>query len=90
MYFHDSDPRYQDREVRARVASLYLPLVGICIDNLARLYSWSHVGEVRIVGSSDPNEHLNMILTAISDNVPNVSYVRTKQQSTMIHYDPQS
>ena len=69
--FHDSDPRYKDRECRARVASLYLPLVGIVIDNLGKLYSWSTEGEVRIVGSANPNEHLNLILTAISDNVPN-------------------
>ena len=46
---------------------------GVVIDNLAKLYSWSAEGEVRIVGAANPNEHLNLILTAISDNVPNVS-----------------
>lgn len=73
--FHDNDPRYKDREVKARVANLYLPLVGIVVDNLSKLYSWSTEGEVRIVGSANPNEHLNFILTAISDNLPNVSFV---------------
>ena len=35
---HDADPRYKDVEVRARVASLYLPLIGIIIDSLPQLY----------------------------------------------------
>ncbi len=29
--------------------------------------------QTRIAGTVNPNEHLNLILTAISDNVPNVS-----------------
>ena len=74
---HDSDPRYNlEREARSRVANLYLPLVGVAIDNLGKLYSWPSEGDIRIVasggGSGGANEHhLNMILTAISDNVPN-------------------
>jgi hypothetical protein len=64
------------------VANLYLPLVGIMIDNLAKLYSWSSEGETRIVGSgNEKNEHLNSILTRISDNVPNVSWVDIKDRS---------
>ncbi len=42
------------------------------MDNLDKLFSWSTEGEVRIAGTVNPNEHLNLILTAISDNVPNV------------------
>ena len=70
---HDLDPRFRDsRDARARVASLYLPLVAIAIDNMGKLFSWTGEGDVRIVGSANNNEHLNLILTAISDNVPNV------------------
>ncbi len=65
--------RFSSRECRSRVSSLYLPLVTIAVDNLDKLFSWSVEGEVRIVGTVNPNEHLNLILTAISDNVPNVS-----------------
>ncbi len=71
---HDADPRFKDSECRARVANLYLPIVGIMIDNLAKLYSWPTEGETRIVGTGNQNEHLNLILTAISDNVPNVGH----------------
>ena len=48
---HDVDIRYQDPDIRSRVANLYLPLIAIIIDNLPKLYSWSSDGEVRIVGS---------------------------------------
>ena len=35
---HDADPRYKDPEVRARVATLYLPLLGIVLGRLFILY----------------------------------------------------
>lgn len=38
---HDSDPRYMDPESKARVATLYLPLIGIVMDALPRLHDWS-------------------------------------------------
>ena len=34
---HDVDPRYQNREVKARIAKLYVPLIGIVIDALPQL-----------------------------------------------------
>jgi len=37
---HDGDPRYEDPDCRARVAALYLPLVGIVMDNLTQLHGW--------------------------------------------------
>ncbi len=73
---HDVDVRFQDKDTRHRVANLYLPLIAIIIDNLPKLFAWSTEGEVRIVGNSNQNEHLNLILNVISDNVPNVSYPR--------------
>ena len=68
---HDVDSRYQEAGLRSRVANLYLPLIAIIIDNLGKLYSWTAEGEVRIVGTNHQNEHLNMILNVISDNLPN-------------------
>ena len=90
----------------SRVANLYLPLVAICLDNLAKvcictntviliyslpynltciveitfedeimlfqLYAWTNEGEVRIVGTNQ-NEHLNLVLNKIADNLPSVS-----------------
>jgi len=42
---HDSDPRYADPEVKARVAMLYLPLIGIVMEALPQLHDftgWCH------------------------------------------------
>lgn len=73
MTTHDIDPRYRDGESKARVASLYLPLVGILIDHLGKLYAWTAEGEIRIIWPNSQNDqNLNLILTAISDNMPNV------------------
>lgn len=40
MTTHDSDSRYSDPESRARVAVLYLPLLGIVMDTIPQLYSY--------------------------------------------------
>uniref|UniRef100_A0A4W6DFK1 Dedicator of cytokinesis 7 n=1 Tax=Lates calcarifer TaxID=8187 RepID=A0A4W6DFK1_LATCA len=41
---HDSDPRYADPEVKARVAMLYLPLIGIVMETLPQLHDFTAVG----------------------------------------------
>ncbi|XP_077134969.1 dedicator of cytokinesis protein 7 isoform X9 [Ranitomeya variabilis] len=38
---HDSDPRYADPEVKARVAMLYLPLIGIIMETVPQLYDFT-------------------------------------------------
>uniref|UniRef100_A0A8C6TBE8 Dedicator of cytokinesis 7 n=1 Tax=Neogobius melanostomus TaxID=47308 RepID=A0A8C6TBE8_9GOBI len=38
---HDSDPRYADPEVKARVAMLYLPLIGIVMESLPQLHDFT-------------------------------------------------
>lgn len=38
---HDSDPRYADPEVKARVALLYLPLIGIVMETLPQLHDFT-------------------------------------------------
>lgn len=38
---HDSDPRYADTEVKARVAMLYLPLIGIVMETLPQLHDFT-------------------------------------------------
>ncbi len=35
---HDSDTRYNSPEARARIASIYLPLLSITMDNFQHLY----------------------------------------------------
>lgn len=40
---HDSDPRYADPEVKARVAMLYLPLIGIVMETLPQLHDFTGI-----------------------------------------------
>ncbi|KAG8238879.1 hypothetical protein J437_LFUL018440, partial [Ladona fulva] len=41
MTCHDCDPRYSEQQCKARVAALYLPLIGIVMDSLPQLYAWN-------------------------------------------------
>lgn len=56
---HDTDPRYAEATVKARVAELYLPLLSLARDTLPRLHdfagqrgwgSWSRVGKAGNTG----------------------------------------
>ncbi|XP_078249062.1 dedicator of cytokinesis protein 7 isoform X6 [Pogona vitticeps] len=38
---HDSDPRYSDPQVKARVAMLYLPLIGVIMESVPQLYDFT-------------------------------------------------
>lgn len=40
MTTHDSDSRYSNPEARARVAVLYLPLLGIIMDTMPQLHCY--------------------------------------------------
>lgn len=40
MTSHDSDQRYSEPDARARVASIYLPLLGIVMDTIPQLHSY--------------------------------------------------
>ncbi|XP_023230631.1 dedicator of cytokinesis protein 7-like [Centruroides sculpturatus] len=45
---HDWDPRFAEPEYKARVAALYLPLIGIVIDTLPQLYDWQSEAKSKI------------------------------------------
>lgn len=38
---HDTDPRYAEATVKARVAELYLPLLSLARDTLPRLHDFA-------------------------------------------------
>lgn len=46
---HDSDPRYADPEVKARVAMLYLPLIGIVMETLPQLHDFTGTENVYLL-----------------------------------------
>ncbi|KAG8196069.1 hypothetical protein JTE90_007809 [Oedothorax gibbosus] len=43
LTFHEWDPRLSEADQRARVASLYLPLIGVTLDALPLLYDWQSI-----------------------------------------------
>uniref|UniRef100_A0A8C3HKM8 Dedicator of cytokinesis 7 n=1 Tax=Chrysemys picta bellii TaxID=8478 RepID=A0A8C3HKM8_CHRPI len=51
---HDSDPRYSDPQVKARVAMLYLPLIGVIMETVPQLYDFT--GILKVAGSVGNNE----------------------------------
>uniref|UniRef100_A0A669CR10 Dedicator of cytokinesis 7 n=1 Tax=Oreochromis niloticus TaxID=8128 RepID=A0A669CR10_ORENI len=64
---HDSDPRYADPEVKARVAMLYLPLIGIVMEALPQLHDFTGTGDIfSMKQHSDCNIHLSAVNGNIS------------------------
>lgn len=61
---HDSDPRYADVEVKARVAMLYLPLIGIVMEALPHLHDFT--GKDAVQG---PHLPLNFLSDPKSSNM---------------------
>uniref|UniRef100_A0A3B4A7C3 Uncharacterized protein n=1 Tax=Periophthalmus magnuspinnatus TaxID=409849 RepID=A0A3B4A7C3_9GOBI len=53
---HDSDPRYADPEVKARVAMLYLPLIGIVMEALPQLHDFTGGAAVSSTGEEAESE----------------------------------
>uniref|UniRef100_A0A8C2ZR86 Dedicator of cytokinesis 7 n=1 Tax=Cyclopterus lumpus TaxID=8103 RepID=A0A8C2ZR86_CYCLU len=53
---HDSDPRYADPEVKARVAMLYLPLIGIVMETLTQLHDFTGPQGAAMGGSGEEAE----------------------------------
>uniref|UniRef100_A0A7N6AVZ9 Dedicator of cytokinesis 7 n=1 Tax=Anabas testudineus TaxID=64144 RepID=A0A7N6AVZ9_ANATE len=61
---HDSDPRYADPEVKARVAMLYLPLIGIVMETLPQLHDFT--GKDFIVFQEAEGEGNSMISQTVA------------------------
>lgn len=40
MTSHDLDPRYVEQDAKARVAALYLPILGIVMDTIPQLHQY--------------------------------------------------
>lgn len=52
---HDADPRFQTSDAKARIASLYLPLIGIVADVLPQLYD-PHLEAKSRANEQQPND----------------------------------
>ena len=64
---HDSDPRYADPEVKARVAMLYLPLIGIVMEALPQLHDFTgnrlHTKTVKTQEFSDSAPQVKVLIS---------------------------
>ncbi|XP_043940533.1 dedicator of cytokinesis protein 6 isoform X3 [Protopterus annectens] len=68
---HDSDPRYMDPEVKAHVAQLYLPLIGIVMDALPQLYDFTEQYSQRsrhtcVIASDSDSENSSTINQSVA------------------------
>uniref|UniRef100_A0A8C1H1N6 Dedicator of cytokinesis 7 n=1 Tax=Cyprinus carpio TaxID=7962 RepID=A0A8C1H1N6_CYPCA len=63
---HDSDPRYADPEVKARVALLYLPLIGIVMETLPQLHDFTGTEEQEAEGNSMISQTVAMAIAGTS------------------------
>lgn len=77
MTTHDADSRYSDSACRARVAVLYLPLLGIVMDTIPQLYSYlqdshdslSHIGFLEDYQGPQSCEYHTYISMSSSNNL---------------------
>ncbi|XP_030062500.1 dedicator of cytokinesis protein 7 isoform X5 [Microcaecilia unicolor] len=86
---HDSDPRYSDPEVKARVAMLYLPLIGIVMETLPQLYDFTEShnqrGRPSCTSTEDhENEGGNMISQTVAMAIAGTSTPQLARPSSFI------
>uniref|UniRef100_A0A6I8NM97 Dedicator of cytokinesis 7 n=1 Tax=Ornithorhynchus anatinus TaxID=9258 RepID=A0A6I8NM97_ORNAN len=63
---HDSDPRYSDPQVKARVAMLYLPLIGVIMETVPQLYDFTAVDEYDGEGGNMISQTVAMAIAGTS------------------------
>ncbi|XP_068095454.1 dedicator of cytokinesis protein 7 isoform X15 [Hyperolius riggenbachi] len=91
---HDSDPRYADPEVKARVAMLYLPLIGIVMETVPQLYDFTEShnqrGRHNCASGEDPDgEAGNMISQTVAMAIAGTSVPQlTRPSSFMLTSQP--
>lgn len=74
MTTHDSDSRYSDTEARARVAVLYLPLLGIVMDTIPQLHTYlqeahdnlNHIGFLEDYQGPQSSKFLRIMALSLS------------------------
>uniref|UniRef100_A0A452UGS9 Dedicator of cytokinesis 7 n=1 Tax=Ursus maritimus TaxID=29073 RepID=A0A452UGS9_URSMA len=63
---HDSDPRYSDPQTKARVAMLYLPLIGIIMETVPQLYDFTGTSPICIAPDDYESESGSMISQTVA------------------------
>ncbi|XP_048457854.1 dedicator of cytokinesis protein 7 isoform X8 [Rhincodon typus] len=86
---HDSDPRYADVDVKARVATLYLPLIGIIMESVPQLYDFTESlnqrGRPSVVTADDyESESSNMINQTVAMAIAGASVPQLSRPSSFL------
>ncbi|XP_071439283.1 dedicator of cytokinesis protein 7 [Hetaerina americana] len=89
MTSHDCDPRYSEPQCKARVAALYLPLIGIVMDSLAQLYCFhtENKGRMLLAQGQDDMDQQNGINQSVAMAIAGTSMFGTKTSGAE-SYDP--
>uniref|UniRef100_A0A8C1JD99 Dedicator of cytokinesis 7 n=1 Tax=Cyprinus carpio TaxID=7962 RepID=A0A8C1JD99_CYPCA len=82
---HDSDPRYADFEVKARVALLYLPLIGIVMETLPQLHDFTGMLIDFSEGNSMISQTVAMAIAGTSNPSPSLKCIHLVLQATRQH-----
>ena len=82
MASHDADLRFQDIDIKSRVASLYLPLLGIVMESLNQLYD--------PVSESRPRNSAHQVSTPPPHTHTHPQLLSTVMESLNQLYDPVS
>ncbi|XP_052826042.1 dedicator of cytokinesis protein 7 isoform X2 [Octopus bimaculoides] len=97
LYNHDLDIRYSNPEIKARLAALYLPLIGIVIDGLPQLYDPNLTSRSRNSYQDEEgdriNQHVAMAIagSSVCERVSNMNYsvqeTEVKTRKCMLNAD---
>uniref|UniRef100_A0A8C2NI82 Dedicator of cytokinesis 7 n=1 Tax=Capra hircus TaxID=9925 RepID=A0A8C2NI82_CAPHI len=84
---HDSDPRYSDPQTKARVAMLYLPLIGIIMETVPQLYDFTETHNQRgrpicIAADDYESESGSMISQTVAMAIAGTSVPQLTRQHT--------
>ncbi|KAK2540532.1 Dock7 [Columba guinea] len=87
---HDSDPRYADPQVKARVAMLYLPLIGVIMEAVPQLYDFTEShnqrGRPSCVAVDDyESEGGSMISQTVAMAIAGTSVPQLTRPSSFLH-----
>ncbi|XP_041064255.1 dedicator of cytokinesis protein 7 isoform X9 [Carcharodon carcharias] len=86
---HDSDPRYADLDVKARVAMLYLPMIGIIMEAVPQLYDFTESlnqrGRPNVVTADDyESESSSMINQTVAMAIAGASVPQLSRPSSFL------
>ncbi|XP_046442972.1 dedicator of cytokinesis protein 7-like isoform X3 [Daphnia pulex] len=70
---HDWDPRYSDASCKARVATLYLPLIGVLLEALPHLFDWNSETKGRpLVEGSNEEQDSSTVNPAVAQAIAGI------------------